>query len=786
MAVLFAQLVMAQGTAKTAETMVVGHVFSKADKTPLEAVNIYFKGTDIGTTTDEDGFYVLKHTGDEHILVFSSIGFKTQEMRVKSGETSGLYVEMKEDVHFLKDVFVLPGKNPALDLMDKVRKHKYQNDIYKQHYQLFIEDQEVVLLAGDKSRSGIIRYFDKAVGGIAGKKDSATVFPLYWSKENSVKDGQIPIQSIAKESKASPENLDLLFERLTTAMGSDMNFYHNTLVVFGKHFISPLSSHGNTFYRYFLIDSLQTEQGKEYYLRYRSKNRKNLAFNGEIWIDSASYAVTKINATMPRQANLNFINNLSISSSFSKTKEEVWLPYSSTLALDMSYQLLADSSNLSPEIYVEKQLRTSLGDEQIDVGIYTETPYTQEELALKMAELNDLPIMRTAKVIADAILTGYLRAGMFDIGKLYQLMRLSEIEGVRMSVPLRTNEHLFKNIELGGYWGYGLRNKEHQYSAYAAWRMPLPKRTVVRGGYTQDLRRVDYDYNDFLLRENPLLSGDEDIAVTLPRLWFTDKINPRKEWSFSLEHDWNHDINSQFILRRNEYFANNALPDIAISQMQHQSFTLATRFSFDEKIFEDHLNKIHIHNQKPAFYIILEGGQAKLSDKDYPYGKIDFRLNHQFSYSMGEWNYRVEAGWILGNLPYNLLWMPHGNESSFFKRYYFNLMDYREFALDKYISMQHEWVFNGLLFNHIPVLRLLNLRESLSLKCLYGGRSAGHTQVLDFPINTGSMQYPYVEVGAGINNIFRIFTLHAVWRLTETNKPNVRTWGLFGGLRINF
>lgn len=756
------------------ETVVVGTVRSKTDKTPIQSVNIYLKNTQIGVVTDEDGFYVLKHTGSENTLVFSCIGYKTQEFRIKPGETAGLYVEMREDINLLQDLFVLPGANPALDLMQRVRENRIKNDIYNHPVTLSNEEQQVVLLSRNRNRN-----------------DSTTLLPLYLSTASYLKSGNTPPVSLRKEAKASPENAAILLEKLLGEFTTDLNFYHNTIVLFGKHFISPLANVANSYYRFFLIDSIQSDAGKQYYLRYRTKNNKNLAFNGELWVDSATYALTRITAELPARSNINYIRNLKLSNQYQKENHGYWFPKEEALSLNMTYQLLADSANLSPEIYIEKRTYAAVKDTLIVAQPdFAGTPFTKDELELKLAEMNDLPLMKTAKWIADGVITGYVQAGKIDIGKVYQLARLTDIEGMRFSLPLRTNELLWKNFTIGGYWGYGFRNKQHQYAAYAAWKLPLKNKTVISAGYTDDLRRVDYDYNDFLLRENPLLSGDEDIANTYFGFRSSDKINPRKEFYASVSHDWNPGIESKFFYRNHQYTGNEALPfqlnGIEAGTMHHQSVLLTTRFSRNERTYEDHLDRIHIHNYHPVVYLTLEGGEATIHQNSYPYGKVNAKLNHRLLFSVGEWNYNLDAGWIWGAVPYNLLWMPQGSETLLFKRYHYNLMNYMEYACDKYIAMHHEWVFNGILFNQIPVIRQLNLRELVSFNCLYGALSDKHVAVLDFPAETGKLHKPYMEVGVGFTNIFRIFSLQSVWRLTDTEQLNARPWSIITGIRFNF
>ena len=779
------------GFVKSEETLVIGNVRNKADKSPVQSVNIYFKDSNIGTVSDEDGFYVIKHTGQESTLVFSCMGYKTREFKIKPGETTGLYVEMREDMNLLQELFVMPGKNPALDLMERVRKAKYENDAYNAPFTFYIDNQQVVLLSGEKSKTRTLRYFDSHLQDLDSAREARISFPLYLSDEQLIRTGNATPKTIQKTSKASPEKLDLIFEQLTGGLAGDLNFYHNTVILFGKHFVSPLANASGGYYRFFLIDSINADTGKQYYLRYRSRNNKNLAFNGELWIDSATCAMTKIVAELPRSANLNYIENLKLSGDYQQDDNGFWMPGNTTVSLNMTYQLLADSANLSPEIYIEKRERVSIQEGLTDTDAdFAGSSYTKEELEIKLAEMNDLPLMKTAKWIADGVLTGYVQAGKIDIGKLYQLARLSDIEGLRFSVPLRTNEHLWKNIEIGGYWGFGLRDKKHKYAAFASYRLPFRKKTVISGGYTDDLRRTNYDYYDFLLRENPLLSGDEDIANTLFSLRSSDRINPRKEWHLSLTHDWNSDIESKLIIRRHQYFGNDALPfikdDMTFSTMTHHSAVLITRFSFDEKSFEDHLTRIYIPGNRPVIYFNAEAGKVNFNQSAYPYGKIGATINHRYQFDIGEWDYSIHAGATIGELPYNLLYIPYGNKSFYFKRYSYNLMNYMEFALDKYVSMHHEWMFNGILFNHIPLIRLLNLRELVSFKFLYGSTADVHKEILDFPAETGTLQSPYMEIGVGFTNILRIFSVQSVCRLGDTNNPDVRNWSILAGVRFNF
>jgi TonB-linked SusC/RagA family outer membrane protein len=72
--------------------------------TPLPGVSILVKGTTVGTTTDGDGRYTVAVPGDAGTLVFSFIGYKTQEIEI--GNRTEINVEIEEDIQSLTEVVV--------------------------------------------------------------------------------------------------------------------------------------------------------------------------------------------------------------------------------------------------------------------------------------------------------------------------------------------------------------------------------------------------------------------------------------------------------------------------------------------------------------------------------------------------------------------------------------------------------------------------------------------------------------------------------------------------------
>ena len=789
-------LLLVSGNASAQETTVVGQVLNKLDKSPLSQVNIYFKNSDKTVQTNDEGYFMIHYTGKESTLVFSSVGFKKQQIRVKPGQSVGVQIEMEEENTLLQEVFIIPGANPAMELMKRVRMMRKYNDVSLQTgFKTQSTEQNLVLLSKINQRALSKRIFDQFKKGNLSKTDSSLVLPLYMA-ESKFSVNQKGKKELSRNIFSSPESGVKILEKMVGDLETELNFYENSVTIFGKSMVSPLANAGYAYYNYYLADSIHTSSEKQYEIHFRTKNTKNLAFDGKLWIDSASLALTRIEAELPNQANINFIHNLRISENFVAQSNHRWTLHAEEMALNMNYELLADSLHPKPEIFVKRSATYKVTDSiSVPSGNFAQSTYTTENLNDKLKDLNNTPILRTSKWIADVMFTGYMDLGKIDLGKVEQIIRITDIEGARLTLPFRTNEKLWKNVSLGGYVGYGFKNQVMKYSAFAQYKLPGNKRRILGVNYTNDYRRVDYNYNDFLFRENPLILGDEDISSSILAFKSAGKISERNEYSFTFSNEWNQNIESFLYIRNNRMFPNVSMPmqqnGTSYNSLLQQSVTLATRFSFGERKYNDHMQRIYISNTKPVIYSILEAGNYSFGNQSGNYGKIAALMRQFVKFDIGQFNYIAEAGVILGNVPYQLLQIPPGSETGGYSTFQFNMMNYMEYASDKYINLHTELMLNGLIMNQIPLIKKLNLREMCSFNVAYGGLSNKHNQ-FDFPPNLANpINKPYAEVGVGLTNILGIFTVQSVWRLTDLNHigldgKKVAPWGLRGCLSLTF
>lgn len=86
-------------------TSVQGTVLEEETGAPLPGVNVIVKGTSVGTTTDSQGAFTLNVPDQNAVLVFSFIGYKSQEVQV--GSQSTFEIKLASDIETLTEVVVV-------------------------------------------------------------------------------------------------------------------------------------------------------------------------------------------------------------------------------------------------------------------------------------------------------------------------------------------------------------------------------------------------------------------------------------------------------------------------------------------------------------------------------------------------------------------------------------------------------------------------------------------------------------------------------------------------------
>jgi hypothetical protein len=157
---------------------------------------------------------------------------------------------------------------------------------------------------------------------------------------------------------------------------------------------------------------------------------------------------------------------------------------------------------------------------------------------------------------------------------------------------------------------------------------------------------------------------------------------------------------------------------------------------------------------------------------------------------IGYFDVMLKAGKVWGQAPYPLLIIPNANLSYTYRKETFETMTPMEFILDEHLTWDVVYYMNGLIFNRTPLIKNLKLREVLYCRGTWGSLSDQNNPAIDtsgkifsYPTDrskaTGTlMKEPFVELGAGVENIFKIASLSFFKRMTYKDSPDVDQWGL--------
>lgn len=94
--VLFISFNLLSTSSVMAQKTISGKVTSTEDNAPIPGVSVSEKGTTNGVITDMDGKYALKVQSEKAILLFSFVGYSTQEIAVGSNETINIQLQAKD------------------------------------------------------------------------------------------------------------------------------------------------------------------------------------------------------------------------------------------------------------------------------------------------------------------------------------------------------------------------------------------------------------------------------------------------------------------------------------------------------------------------------------------------------------------------------------------------------------------------------------------------------------------------------------------------------------------
>ena len=295
-------------TLSAQSTRVRGRVTDAASGAPMQFVSVVFPGTTTGITTDEEGIYTLETRDTVGRVQASMVGYATQTKPLTRGGFNQVDFALEAVEFGIGSVVITPGENPAHPILKGVVRRKPQNnpDEYERYHCATYTKMELDLTNVkprfrnkrlQRNFGFIFEYIDtSALTGQAylPAMISETTADFYHSKRNPSLS-----REIIRANRVSGVEDSFAIAQFTGQMHGNVNFYANFIDIFNVRFASPLSDGGLFYYDYFLVDSMQVDGRKTYKIRFHPKRLTSPVLDGEVNIDSASYALQSASARMP-------------------------------------------------------------------------------------------------------------------------------------------------------------------------------------------------------------------------------------------------------------------------------------------------------------------------------------------------------------------------------------------------------------------------------------------------------------------------------------------------------
>ena len=420
-----------------------------------------------------------------------------------------------------------------------------------------------------------------------------------------------------------------------------------------------------------------------------------------------------------------------------------------------------------------------------------------------------------------------------DIGPINTILTSNFIDGTRLRASAQTTANLNPNWFFKGYVAYGFKDEKMKYLGQVEYS--FDKKGYLAREFPKHAIAVSYQY-DNMLPSDKFINTDKDNMFTSLKWAKQDLYNYERKFTINYEHERESGLKTHAMLRHANYepcgnlfyrtMAGESQLQKAIADgtmkgdvFMHTPYntkdititeaTLGVRYAPGEAFVNTKQRRLPINLDAPVFSLSHTFGFNGILGSEYKYNFTEAgAYKRLWLGSWGNIDTYLKGGIQWNKVPFPLLIMPAANLSYIIQDGTFNLINNMEFLNDRYASLDVSWNMQGKLFNRIPLLKKLKWREFIGVKCLWGELSDKNNPFLEenrnddvlmmFPGHyraNGVYEYssavldpkkPYVEVCAGIHNIFKLLHVEYVRRLNYKNLPTANKWGIRLMLRTVF
>lgn len=795
--------------------------------------SVYFPGTPKGTAADIDGNFILKVDKlPKDTLHIGAIGYTAvDKVLKKTRHDYNFIIEMERSSTSLNEFVFNGGEDPAIILFRKIIEHKpYNNpdrtENYKYEAYNRMEADLQRLSRSQFAKIPILKSYTFIFDNLDTVSEAKPYLPLYLTEALSDYYFQRKPQKQREYIKASMVkgvNNENVVKYLGT-MHQNVNVYENYIPVFDKRFISPISKDGLFYYKYKIRDTQVIYGHNVILVQFKPRRAEENCFSGDFWVVDSIYAIQRVSMDVSTLANINWVDRISLFQEFAPV-DSFWFPIKDKFVANFTFynsqklpgfigrktttyhHIVVNDTSVTNALnnpdWKERVVTADSAKHKTDDWWANNRPdsLTKNEKAInKMVDtINKMPITTYYKNLITFIASGVKDVGPIQLGPYFYLYSHNVIEGHRFRISVGTPRTL-KDMHFTGYLAYGTKDQEFKYGFTGLWLMSRKPRATLYGYYVHDVIHGT-NYYDQLGSDNIFSSLFRKHGIPW-KLAFADE--QRMEFFKEYFSGFSHTLTLQhqdFIpiqtITRN--FA--PLPYAGIfhdekgkpsKDVISSEVSVNLRYAFREDYLEGQYKRLNLGSKYPVINLEFSAGFKNVLNSAYDYQKVRFSVTEKIKVPpIGALYYNVFAGKYFETLPYPLLEIHPGNEFDYYNQYAFEMMNTYEFISDQYAGFNVEHDLGGGIFNRIPLLKKLKFRQFWTAKGLWGSLSEKNEQLnlnKGFPFRSLKGE-PYLEIGTGVSNIFQIFRIDFVWRVSPSllpGEPKSKYFGIFGSVKFQF
>lgn len=753
---------------------ITGEIVDK-DGYAIPYASAMYKGHHIATASDMNGaFTIERHEG--WTLTISSVGFRSQTIKVDASTPSHLKIVLKEDSKSLNEVIVKSKRarysrkdNPAVALMRRVIAAKSKTHLDNHDYYQFNKYQKITLSMNDLQPKDLETGMFKKSSWLLDQIETSPynnklILPLSVDEtvtQHVYRKNPKTEREIVMGQKTEGINKVIqtgeIINTLLKDIFTDVDIYDDYVRLLQYPFTSPIGKTAISFYRYYIQDTVYVDRDLCYHINFIPNNQQDFGFRGDLYVlaDSTLH-VKKCTMTIPARSDVNFVENMKIEQEYTRLPDGDWVLTKDDMFAELKLNklfnklLVVRTTRLSDYAFDELPNKLFKGKAKVrheaDAMIRDEAfweQYRTVDLTKGETSMNSfIHKMQQSKgykwVIfgVRAFLENYVETGStntpskFDIGPVTTMVSSNFVDGLRFRLSGRTTANLNKHWFWSGYYAYGSKSHKHYYSSEVTYSLNKKKNLPFEFPQRNITFETSYDImspSDKFLRHNKDNIFMAFRTQKVQQMYFYN----RQKLSFDYETDWGFSFNTSLKAESNEPTGNlvfkrmpassQILTDPFVDKIRTTELAIGIRYNPGQTYMNTKQRRWPVNLDSPEFKLSHTMGLSNVLGGQYQFNRTELGVYKRFW--MGSWGYvdtHLNGGIEWNKVPFPLLIMPPVNLSFFEHENTFSMMKNMEFLNDRYAFWSVAWDLNGKILNRLPLVKHLKWREYVAFKGMWG------------------------------------------------------------------